>query len=170
MRGQLCDSSHILKQHSNSVESMCELSNDNVVSASWDKTAKEWDMKTKTVVRTFIGHSDWVMRVTELRDKTIATASWDQTVRVWEETTGTCVRVLRGHARCVSVVVELLDGALLTGSYDSTIREWNRDGECASVSTFMGDKGIRCLRAMKNGSVVLGDCGGGIQVQKTRLR
>jgi WD40 repeat protein len=89
-----------LKQHSNSVWSMCELSNGNVVSASWDKTAKEWNMETKTVVRTFIGHSDWIMRVMELRDKTIATASWDKTVRVWQESTGACVQVLRGHKLC----------------------------------------------------------------------
>jgi WD40 repeat protein len=156
---------HIFKQHSNTVQSMFELSNGNVVSGSSDDTAKEWDMKTKTVVRTFAGHSDSVLWVIELRDKTIATASSDKTVRVWEETTGRCVRVLRGG----SAVVELSDGTLLTGG-DNTIREWNRDGECVRISTFAGDENLQCLRALKNGSIVLGDCVGNVRVQQTWLR
>jgi WD40 repeat protein len=145
-----------------------ELSNGNVVSAAWFNRTNEWDMKTKSILRTFAGHSDDVMMVIELSDKTIATASRDQTVRVWE-TTGQCVRVLRGHSSCVRAVVELSDGTLLT-CCDNTIRKWKRDGECVSVSTIMVDDSIQCLRAMKNGSIVLGSRRGGIQVQKTWAR
>jgi len=156
---------YTLKQHHSIVRSMCELRNGNVVSGSEDMTVIEWDMKTKTVIRTFSGHSDYVYRVAELRNNTIATASADKTVRVWEETTGKCAQVLQQHTRPVYGLVELSDGTLLTGSTDQTIREWNNKGEC--VSTCQVNHQITCMRELRDGSIVTGGGGGEIEVRKT---
>ena len=60
-----------------------------LVSASWDGTARLWDIASGTEMIDFIGHMDRVTDVAFSADGTrVATASWDGTVRLWDAGTG----------------------------------------------------------------------------------
>eukprot|EP01102_Stenamoeba_stenopodia_P009519 TRINITY_DN2817_c0_g1_i1.p1 TRINITY_DN2817_c0_g1~~TRINITY_DN2817_c0_g1_i1.p1 ORF type:complete len:324 (-),score=62.47 TRINITY_DN2817_c0_g1_i1:74-1045(-) len=158
---------HSFKPHSAAVRSLCELSSGSVVSASQDKTVKEWDVKTQTVIRTFSGHLDEVWRVIELSDKTtIASASADKTIRRWEVTTGNCIQVLKGHSSPVLGLVELRDGTLLSASRDGTVREWNyHTGQFAIVLDT--EEKYTCMKQLRDGSIVTGTAGGRLEVRRT---
>ena len=59
-----------------------------IVSSSWDKTIRVWDVETgKTVLGPLVGHDDLVRSVAFSRDgKKIVSANDDRSVRVWDAT------------------------------------------------------------------------------------
>jgi len=60
-----------------------------LVSGSYDKTVKLWDVQTGGVVKTFHGHTNWVISVSISADCTmIASGSWDKTIQLWDIQTG----------------------------------------------------------------------------------
>jgi WD40 repeat protein len=70
-----------------------------VISASWDKTLKVWDLHTGAVLRTLEGHSGLVLAVAVTPDgKRVISASSDNTLKVWDLDTGGVLRTLEGHS------------------------------------------------------------------------
>jgi WD40 repeat protein len=60
-----------------------------VLSASWDKTVKIWDLATGQIIGTLVGHRSHVTSVAVTADGRFAvTASLDQTLKVWDLATG----------------------------------------------------------------------------------
>ena len=60
-----------------------------LASASWDGTARLWDVASGTEIIDLVGHADRVTDVTFSADGSrVATASWDGTVRLWDAATG----------------------------------------------------------------------------------
>ncbi|WP_119067547.1 CARDB domain-containing protein [Aggregatilinea lenta] len=60
-----------------------------LASASWDGTARLWDVATGAEIIDLVGHMDRVTDVVFSADGArVATASWDGTVRLWEASTG----------------------------------------------------------------------------------
>lgn len=110
-----------------------------VLTGSYDRTARIWDMATGQTVRTFIGHADAVTSVAWSPDgQKILTGSWDNTARIWNVETGNTVLTLTGHSNWVSSVSWSPDGQLIaTGSMDHTARLWSAEtGE--TVQTLVG--------------------------------
>jgi WD40 repeat protein len=72
-----------------------------VVSGSWDKTVRLWELATGQEVRRFTGHENWVLSVAVTPDgKYVVSGSWDKTVRLWDLATGKEVRRFTGHESC----------------------------------------------------------------------
>jgi WD40 repeat protein len=93
-----------------------------IVTASWDKTARVW--KTDgTLLATLQGHSGEVWSAAFSRDGTrIVTASSDRTARVWKAD-GTPLTTLQGHTGEVTGATFSLDGTqIVTASWDATAR------------------------------------------------
>ena len=69
---------------------------DKILSASWDKTVKEWDAATGECLRTLTGYTDGVSSAlySPTGDK-IVTASFDHTVKEWDTITGKCLQTHR---------------------------------------------------------------------------
>jgi len=66
-----------------------------LVSGSYDKTVKLWDIQTGGVVKTFHGHTNWVVSVSVSADcSIIASGSWDKTINLWNIQTGECHHVI----------------------------------------------------------------------------
>ena len=94
-----------------------------LATASFDKTAKVWEVTSGQEVRILAGHTDWVYDVAFSPDGPhLATASWDKTAKVWEITTGQEVRTLAGHMDEVWGIAYSPDGRFLaTASWDRTV-------------------------------------------------
>ena len=54
-----------------------------VVSGSWDKTVKVWNVETGELLDTLEGHSDMVTSVA-MDETRVVSGSRDKTVKVWE--------------------------------------------------------------------------------------
>ncbi len=98
-----------------------------IVTGSWDGTARLWDSCTGKLLSEFKGHGKYVHSVAFSPDgKRIITGSWDKTIRVWEARTGASLLELRGHGGPVWGVTFSPDGTLIaSASGDGTVRLWD---------------------------------------------
>ncbi len=104
-----------------------------MVSGSFDKTLKLWNLKTGKLLRTLTGHSDFVRAVAISPDgQTIVSGgggtevNTDKTIRLWNLKTGKLLGTLQGHSQGISSLAIAPDGqTLVTASYDKTIKLWN---------------------------------------------
>ena len=127
-------SNGILEGHTSVVNSVGFNHDDTkIVSGSYDRTIRVWNVATGECILTLEGHTGEVTSVVFNHDGTkIVSGSWDNTIRVWNVNTGECILTLRDHTSWVNSVVFNHDGTkIVSGSYDETIRVWNvATGEC----------------------------------------
>ncbi|KAB2575379.1 hypothetical protein BFW01_g6136 [Lasiodiplodia theobromae] len=76
---------------------------DQIVSASGDRTVKVWDIHTGACLKTIPGHTKGIACV-QFDGRRIVTGSSDETVRIFDRATGAEVACLRGHANLVRTV------------------------------------------------------------------
>lgn len=96
------------------------------VTASWDKTARIWDIRTGKERSQLRGHSSGVTAAMFSPDgRFVITGSEDNTARLWRTSNGKEVRRLSGHDSGVTAVAFSPQGRfILTGSSDQTARLW----------------------------------------------
>lgn len=143
------------------------LSGNLLVSASWDKTLRVWDVTTGYCVKTIQGHVDWVRDVSPSHDgRFFASAGNDRVPRLWDASSGETKSTFLGHEHVVECIVfapaacyphlATLAGLkkpppasssaefLATGSRDKTIRLWDSRGTL--IKTIIGhDNWVRGL-------------------------
>jgi WD40 repeat protein len=97
-----------------------------IVSGSYDCTARVWDAVSGGCQHTLTGHTSSVKSVAFSPDgKQIVSGSEDSTVRVWDAVAGRCQHILTGHTHFVTSVAFLSDGSqIISGSWDHTVRVW----------------------------------------------
>eukprot|EP01102_Stenamoeba_stenopodia_P016472 TRINITY_DN5760_c0_g1_i2.p1 TRINITY_DN5760_c0_g1~~TRINITY_DN5760_c0_g1_i2.p1 ORF type:complete len:320 (-),score=55.62 TRINITY_DN5760_c0_g1_i2:97-1056(-) len=150
-----------LKQHTKSVMSLCELGNGHVVSGSLDNMLKVWNMTTKQVIHSLVGHSNWVWCCIPLRgggvnNNIVASASDDKTIRIWDSTTGECLQVLPEHTHYRRQLAELSDGTMLSGSLDRTIQVWMNNSSNLNkgmVAMIEFEYHVGCMTPLRNGAI-----------------
>jgi WD40 repeat protein len=132
------------------------------VTCSKDKTAKIWDSKSMSVVKT-LGPVSEELRSLAIspNDRLVATAGGlfvvghpevesASDLKLWDVESGNLVADLKGHTSCVFRAVFSPDGSLLaTGSSDKTVKLWNVVAEMASSAT----EEQRMLTLVTSGSV-----------------
>ena len=93
-----------------------------IVTASWDDTARVWDTTSGRELATLRGYSA-AFSPDGMR---IVTASWDNTARVWDAVSGRELATLRGHTIRVLSAAFSPDGMrIVTASADDTARIWD---------------------------------------------
>jgi len=95
-----------LRGHNHYVSSLAFKPDDpNVlVTGSWDKTVKLWDLSTSTCLSTMTGHFDRVNSVCWNNDGTkLASGSDDSTVKIWNPATGECLWTVNVDGRVDSI-------------------------------------------------------------------
>jgi GTPase SAR1 family protein len=98
-----------------------------LATASFDHTAKLWEVASGKLLRTLKGHTDIVCGVSfDPRGRRLASASSDRTVKLWEVATGKLLRTLEGHKDIVyDVPFKPRGRTLASASGDKTLKLWN---------------------------------------------
>ena len=94
-----------------------------LMTGSWDRSVRIWNLETGREVGTLHGHTRGV-RALQFDALKLITASMDGTLKIWNWRTGECVRTLRGHrdaVLCLAYDAQLL----VSGSADATVRVWD---------------------------------------------
>lgn len=103
-----------------------------VVTGSYDRTARIWNMETGQELRVLRGHTRGV-RCLQFDEAKLITGSMDRTLKIWNWRTGDLMRTLEGHTEGI-VCLHFNEDTLASGSADSNIKIWNfRSGECFTL-------------------------------------
>jgi len=97
-----------------------------IVTGSWDQTAKVWEAASGRELLTLKGHSAPIWCVVFSPDgRQIVTGSWDGTANVWEAASGRVILTLKGHSAPIRSVAFSPDSqSIATGSWDQTAKLW----------------------------------------------
>lgn len=108
----------------------------NIVSGSFDKTIKLWNLSTGQLIRTLSPHIKGVICIAISPDgKTLASAGWDETIKLWSLNTGELIYTLEGHTGSIQSLIITADSqTLISGSFDQTIKLW-----CLERGEFLGN-------------------------------
>lgn len=132
---------HILAGHKDAVSSCAVSAQGLVISGSYDRTVKLWNLNTGDLLKTIEAHSDRVNAVALSADgQSFASACENGSIKVWKLGKGKVKESLRlnAHNAAVTCLQFSLNGQLLiTGSEDKTVKFWNlKTGEL--VKTLIG--------------------------------
>ena len=97
-----------------------------LISSSWDRTIKIWDLQTRQVLHSLTGP---MLPNTTLaiapNGKMFASGSYDATIKLWDLATGQLQSTLTEHSKAVTSVIFSPDGkTLASGSSDGTVKIW----------------------------------------------
>ena len=100
-----------------------------LVSGSYDKTVKLWDVQTGGVVKTFSGHTSWVRSVSISADCTrIVSGSSDKTIHLWDIQTGECYYVIKQQDHVCYAYFSPTNPQYLLSQSGGKIWQWDIDG------------------------------------------
>jgi WD40 repeat protein len=113
-----------------------------VVSASFDRTLKVWDLDSGTALQTLTGHTDAVKAVAVTPDgRWIVSGSKDQTLKVWDLERGLNLTTLSGHTGMIETVAVTPDSRrAVSGSWDHTLKIWDLESK-KELYTLIGHAG-----------------------------
>ncbi|GAM22704.1 hypothetical protein SAMD00019534_058790 [Acytostelium subglobosum LB1] len=112
-----------------------------VVSGSYDKTIKMWDMDSRCI-NTIRAHTHKI-NCLQYDSGQLVSGSHDSLLKVWDMT-GQLIQTLQGHENMIHCL-QLRGNKLLSGSTDSTIKLWDlKTG--THVNTIKGQSAVCCLK------------------------
>ncbi|CDF38040.1 WD40-repeat containing protein [Chondrus crispus] len=141
-----------------------------VVSGSFDKSVRVWDVETGAQVgEALVGHMGWVHSVAMSGDgRRVVSGSFDRSVRVWDVETGAQVgEALVGHTDVVWSVAMSGDGRrVVSGSIDKSVRVWDVETGAQVGEALVGHTGHVLSVAMSGDGrrVVSGSYDKGVRV------
>lgn len=128
-----------------------------LISGSYDKTAKLWDVATGTLLHTFEGHSNDIDAVGFSSDGgQVATGSKDESVRIWDRDTGRLLKKFEALGGW-STALAYLHGQkqILVGHFSGRLNVLDVEtGAVEPQSHFSG--GVSALAVSSDDSVVVG--------------
>lgn len=137
--------------HSGNVCSLSSKDNQ-IISGSWDTTAKVWDLDTFSVKYDLVGHESSVWDAQILDSNRFITCSADRTIRVWEGSKE--ISRFTGHNDVIRKLLLLPGDQFASASNDGTIKIWDlKTGKVQS--TLVGhDSFVYDLKLLSNGDIV----------------
>ncbi|CAF3178538.1 unnamed protein product [Rotaria sp. Silwood2] len=103
------------------------LQRDQIVSASWNRSATIWQIETGRSLRTLYGHNAELTHVSCHQTRPfIITASRDGTFRLWDcRTSSRSVQIFNGHTKTVNSTLFIEDMRFVSSSDDGFVHIWD---------------------------------------------
>lgn len=113
-----------LTGHTNAVTQVAVTPRKKLVSTSWDKTIRVWDMNTHQTEQTLTGHEQEILSLTTHKDKYIATGDFGTNIHVWDLDEAKCVTTMKMGAEEAAVwcLASDFDNKIFAGSVDMKVR------------------------------------------------
>ena len=112
-----------------------------IVSGSWDKTIKLWDINSGKEIRSFEGHTNSVNSVTITPDgKHIVSGGYDITIKLWNINSGEALRSFKGNIDSVYSVAFTPDGKSIIFGGEGSIKLWKQKND-QMIQSFEGHRG-----------------------------
>jgi WD40 repeat protein len=105
--------------HNSTISCLLELSDGCIISTSWDKQIKIWNINSGKCIRTLEGHAGFIRSVIMLPNGNIATCSLGGEIRLWNPDEGyQCFQTIcvKGHTR-FNKLIALSNNNLVSSSY-----------------------------------------------------
>ena len=69
--------------YSSIIYCLIKLNSNEIISGSFDKTIKIWNLKEEKCIKTLEGHTDGINNLIKLNSNEIASCSNDKTIKIW---------------------------------------------------------------------------------------
>ena len=97
-----------------------------LVTASFDKSLRIWDLSSGNTLRTLNGHTALVLCVAMSKDGAqLASGSQDNTIKLWDIPVAKPAAVLQPHQGAAAVAMNADGTQWVTGGADKMLRIWN---------------------------------------------
>ena len=147
----------LFEGHENVVNSLSQAVPEEIVSGSWDGTARIWDTATGQCQNVLEGHQHAVA-VLALPNGIVITGSQDKSIRLWYKGQQQ-KEIANAHDDIIRGFAEVPGLGFASCSNDETVKLWTIDG--APLQTFKGHNGfVFAISTLVTGEIVSGgdDC------------
>lgn len=121
---------------------------DQIVTASWDRTANVYDVSTSELLHSLAGHDQELTHTsTHPSQKLVVTSSKDTTFRLWDfrDRSMHSVNVFQGHTEPVTSAVFTSGDKVVSGSDDRTVKVWDMKNMRSPIATIRLDSPVNRL-------------------------
>uniref|UniRef100_A0A146KNQ2 WD repeat-containing protein 37 n=3 Tax=Lygus hesperus TaxID=30085 RepID=A0A146KNQ2_LYGHE len=129
-----------------------------VVTASWDRTAALYDVETKEQIHSLSGHDQELTHTcAHHSQRLVVTSSQDTTFRLWDFREPIhSVSVFQGHTDSVtSAVFTKREDKVISGSDDRTVKVWDLRNMRSPLATIRADSAVNKLAVSNNGLIAV---------------
>ncbi|XP_044263614.1 WD repeat-containing protein 37 isoform X2 [Tribolium madens] len=130
---------------------------DQVITASWDRSAILHDVETGTLLNTLSGHDQELTHTSTHPSQRLAvTSSRDATFRLWDFRESLhSVSVFQGHTESVTSAVFTREDKVVSGSDDRSVKIWDLKNMRYPVATIRVDSAVNRLSVSANGIIAI---------------
>lgn len=117
----------VLSGHDNIVRHISTLNNECLISSSYDKTMKIWEIGKDffKCIKTLLGHSDWVKFSFQISNDRIISGSNDQLFKIWSSVSYKCLKTIDKCKSILTSAIELKNKQYIVTSTSSSISFWD---------------------------------------------
>ena len=123
-----------------------------LISSSYDKSIKIWDINAEQNVSTLLGHSNAVLCLCYITQTRIVSGSADASLRVWHLNKEEATRIINGaHKSSVNSLFSLKNAnELISASADHTIKIWcTKKWHCLKI-LFSHCDWVKCVELIED--------------------
>ncbi|XP_059471501.1 WD repeat-containing protein 37 [Neocloeon triangulifer] len=147
-----------LKGHTNVVIAADWLSaGDQVITASWDRTASLYDANTGESLQSLTGHDQELTHIhAHPSQPLVVTSSKDCTFRLWDFRESIhSVSVFQGHTESVTCAVFTHEDKVVSGSDDRTAKVWDLRNMRSPLVTIRNDSSVNRVAVSSSGTIAI---------------
>ena len=114
-------------QHTEQIRSIqFDEKSNRLISFSYNRKIKIWDIETGGLLKTLVGHEEWVTSLLILPNNKLISGSEDKTIKIWDLNSYECLNTLIIKSSAFSLCL-ISDNQIACGDNDGLIKIWNLD-------------------------------------------
>ncbi|XP_069700575.1 WD repeat-containing protein 37 [Periplaneta americana] len=128
-----------------------------VITASWDRTASLYDVETRELLQSLSGHDQELTHTSSHpTQRLVVTSSRDTTFRLWDFREPIhSVSVFQGHTETVTSAVFTKEDKVVSGSDDRSVKVWDLRNMRSPLATIRSDSAANRLAVSSSGVVAI---------------